>query len=499
MRVALQGRTRTVFILIVILAIAIFFRYWDITSVPPALYPDEAVNGVNALEALETGDFRSYYPDNNGREGLFMNLQALSLHRFGPEPWALRVVSGVFGVLAVLGLFFFAREFLNTRVALLSSYLGAISFWAVNFSRIGFRAVMLPAVLVWSFYFLWLGMKRGRSWAVLVSGLIYGIGFHTYISYRISPLLLMIIFIVLFVRREFAREDLWRWAFLFTLGTLLTASPLALYYMENPADFMGRAAQVSIFEDKSPLRSLLESVVKTLGMFNVYGDGNWRHNIEGRPLLFFPVGLAFLWGIFVSLKRALRKDLQSSFLLLWLAVMLIPNFFAPEGAPHALRALGALPAVLILSALGLVSVYDYVKKRVSPQSRNAVLALSLFVLLVTGLFEARAYFFHWASRPEVRAAFEEELTGISLQLNLYRDSHQYVLDNSGGVAVYSVRFLTWENRDRITFVDSLSDLPSTSTNVRIVLVRPDEALLRDLEARYPGASRLPSIPGILVP
>ena len=67
------------------------------------------MNGNNALEALETGDFKIFYPENNGREGLFINIQALSLKVFGAEPWALRIVSAIFGFLTVLGLYFLAR------------------------------------------------------------------------------------------------------------------------------------------------------------------------------------------------------------------------------------------------------------------------------------------------------------------------------------------------------------------------------------------------------
>ena len=82
-----------------------------------------------------------------------MNLQSISVNYFGAYPWALRIVSGIFGVLTVLGLFLLTRVLWGDRIALLSSYLMAISFWAVNFSRIGFRAIMLPFVLVWAFYF----------------------------------------------------------------------------------------------------------------------------------------------------------------------------------------------------------------------------------------------------------------------------------------------------------------------------------------------------------
>ena len=111
-------------LLISILIIAAFFRLYNLKEFPPGLYPDEAMNGNNALEALSSGHilkslmtfgnsgegFKVFYPENNGREGLFINIQAISVAIFGNFPWALRLVSAIFGILTVLGVYFLAKE-----------------------------------------------------------------------------------------------------------------------------------------------------------------------------------------------------------------------------------------------------------------------------------------------------------------------------------------------------------------------------------------------------
>ena len=96
-------RSAVWFWLILILVIATFFRLWQIQTIPPGLYPDEAMNGNNALEALDTGDFKVFYSENNGREGLFINIQAIFLWLFGNKPWVLRLPSVIFGLFTVLG------------------------------------------------------------------------------------------------------------------------------------------------------------------------------------------------------------------------------------------------------------------------------------------------------------------------------------------------------------------------------------------------------------
>ncbi len=80
--------TTNCLLLVIILIIASFLRLYNITETPPGLYPDEAMNGNNALEVLSTGHFKVFYPENNGREGLFINIQAVFLKFFDNKPWA---------------------------------------------------------------------------------------------------------------------------------------------------------------------------------------------------------------------------------------------------------------------------------------------------------------------------------------------------------------------------------------------------------------------------
>jgi predicted membrane-bound mannosyltransferase len=175
--------------------VASFFRFYHLDKFPPGLYPDEAMNGSNALVANSTGHYQLFYPENNGREGLFINIQALSVKFFGIHPWALRGVSAVFGVLTVLGLYLLVSELFDWQLAAISSFLLAISFWHVNFSRIGFRAIMLPFILVYAFFFMWRGIKRSNFWYFFWAGIFGGLGFYTYTSYRVAPLIAIIVFL----------------------------------------------------------------------------------------------------------------------------------------------------------------------------------------------------------------------------------------------------------------------------------------------------------------
>src|SRR3989344_2559770 len=395
--------------LILIILIASFLRFWDLKNTPPGLWSDEAMNGTNAIQALESDDWKIFYPENFGREGLFINIQALFVKALGHEPWVLRLPSAIFGLLTVFGLYFLTKELLSVRVALFASFFLATSFWHINFSRMGFRAIMAPFFLVWSFYFLFLAMRKQKEWIFALAGLIFGLGAHSYIAYRAAPL------IALLPLWKFFKE--WKLGkiknacapcmisiFIFT--AFLAALPLLWHYAQNPADFLGRTSAISIFKSANPLGQFSENLVKTLGMFNFAGDFNWRHNLAGSPQLWWPVGILFLFGIWLSFKKFKWPE---SFILLWFLVMLLPVAFSNESLPHALRAIILIPPAMIFAALGL----DWFWENIRPQLR-----IFIFIFLAATALQAYSqYFLRWAPNFNVYQSFQADITEKARWLN----------------------------------------------------------------------------------
>ena len=190
-------RSRTVFwsLLILITVAGFAIRFYDINALPSGLYPDEAMNGTNALDANRTGNYKIFYPENQGREGLFINIQAFSIKAFGSNMTALKLPSTIFGALAILGVGLLAWELFRSRyAALIAAFLVATSYWAINFSRIGFRAIMVPFVLSFSFYFFFRGLRKERFLPFILSGLFFGTGLNTYTAFRLAPFILIFLF-----------------------------------------------------------------------------------------------------------------------------------------------------------------------------------------------------------------------------------------------------------------------------------------------------------------
>ena len=473
---------KTFFFLLLILIIAGFLRLYHITTVPPGLYPDEAMNGNNALQALNTpppaGGFKVFYPENNGREGLFMNIQALSLKFFGVnEPWALRLPSNIFGILTVLGIYFLAKELFSIRVGLVSAFFLATSFWHINFSHIGFRAIMAPFFAVWALYFLLKAIRSHNTTHYIpptaysiIGGVFYGLGFYSYISYRVTPLLLLLF--VLFFAKE---KGFWKVIAIFLITTFFVALPIGLYFLQHPADFMGRTTQVSVFSSPSPLSDLAANTVKTLGMFNFKGDGNWRHNYSGSPELFWPVGILMVVGLIIGLRKIAKNKIQEgpqnrfAFLLtfLWFLLAMLPVVISNEGIPHALRSILMIPPVIILAGVGGIAAYDFLKKYIRTFLLPAAATVFLAILTFQGYY---SYFVAWANNPNVPGAFAADYVELGRKLNsLPVNIPKYIVVQAGGVSVNGMPMPT----QTVMFITG-TFLPEWQKAKNIYYVLPDE-------------------------
>ena len=63
------------YLLILILLLAVFFRFFMITTFPNGLFPDEAANGLD-INSIFHGHLQPFYERGNGREALFFWISA---------------------------------------------------------------------------------------------------------------------------------------------------------------------------------------------------------------------------------------------------------------------------------------------------------------------------------------------------------------------------------------------------------------------------------------
>lgn len=471
---------RRYFFLAIILIIAGFLRFYHLTTTPPGLYPDEAMDGANAQNVAQTGQFKVFYPEDNGREGLYVNILAVAFkYHLLPEtaPWSVRFPAAVAGVLTVWGVYLLVAELFRERdegyaIALLAAFLLAASFWDINFSRIGFRAILAPLCLTWAIYFL-IKAFRARPhdderhnrahhssagfWYAVIAGIIFSAGFYTYIAYRITPLLLLLFLIPPFFKKDWR---FWQRATVFAVTAIIVGAPIGWYFVKNPADFFGRTSEISVTSASSPIHDLLANTGKTALMFNIHGDNNWRQNVSGAPELWWPVGILFLLGLVLAaiwligwlrMKSAQKQSKAKSensgpvfgFILLfsWFILGLLPEIFSDEGIPHALRSLIAIVPTMVFAAIAGVWLYHFLHNYFARRNwRTAFVdAVAIIFLVAVAAYGYYDYFVTWAQNPNVPGAFTANYVTIGNEINaLPPDVQKYVVVNAGGVVDYGI-------------------------------------------------------------
>ncbi len=500
----------TPYVLFAILVLALFVRVYHLDSLPAGLYPDEATNGTDALLANETGDYRLLYTNNYGREGLFINLQALAIKYFGNTVPVLKFWSVVFGTLAVLGIYLLARELFARRIyALIAAFLIATSYWAINFSRIGFRAIMVTFLLTFSFYFFFRGFRTYRLRDFFVAGLFLGVGLHTYVAFRLAPLILIALIPALLLTYERFLARYWKHILIFTLGAFITAAPMFYDFFIHPDHFSSRTGAVSIFSPDINKGDFWGTFGKTFGLsmvkYNFWGDQNWRHNYPPYPILdpvtgaFFLAGFLYLiWETVTLIGLRLRDKLRDErlvrnwFLLAAFFVMLMPEFLTEEGLPHALRAIGTQMPVYLIALIPITWMVNRARHSLSG-ARFALYSLLVLSLCLSAAFNLTKYFVFFNLNPNQHGAFNQNFRNMAVYaMSLPADTMKYIVPNGGGrmmedglpVSAQPIKFLTTGKIENLVYLN-----PETvirTQNSVIILMNRDERIIERLKEKQPN-------------
>jgi 4-amino-4-deoxy-L-arabinose transferase-like glycosyltransferase len=449
-----------------------------------------------------------------------MNLIALGFMVFGVSVITLKMWAVFFGILTVAGIMMLALELFGSyRAGLVAGFLCATSFWAINFNRISFRANMLPFVLVFTFYFLFKGIRTKKFADYIWAGVFFGLGMHGYIAFRIAPAILVALLIAFLVSKKDFLRDYWNPILVFFLAAFFVALPMLLDFYFHPQYFATRSESVSVFSPKVNqghlAAALTDSIAKTFGMFNFKGDQNWRHNFPSQPEMqsfsgiFFLIGIAILlFQVFFWLYQRIRykkssDDFVTAVLLFsWLFVMLLPGILSYEGVPHSLRTIGALPAAILIATFAIEKIFNLAGKMGQKKGKifsptSIVSQIALIVLVVwSGFFSLKTYFIDWASAPQIHAAFTQNFKNIALYINsLPKETSKIVIANAGGqimddglpVSAEVIKLLTFYRAPGVVFVRPGFDTQIIKSPAKVVLMYYDGESIARVKALYPGA------------
>ena len=370
-----------------IVIVASALRLWQLGKVPLSPDWDEVSLGYNAYSILQTGKdeygkslpiiLRSF---NDYKPALYTYLAMPSIKMLGLNVEAVRLPSAIFGILTVLAVFFLTKQlFKKNNIALLSSFLLAISPWHIQFSRVAFEANVGVALNVFGILFFLKAFKK--PWFLILSALMLGLSLHVYQSEKVFVPLLIAILVFSFrkdfflIRKKYIYTSLVVFAFIFL--------PLASFILTN-SDALSRAKGVSIFSNSSIIEATTARIARdranndilglildnrriefakyTIGGYLSHLDFNWlfiagdiaRHHAPGMGLMYL-VELPFLLAGIYTLVFGNFDKTTKIFTVLWFLIVPIPASVTND-IPHAVRTINFLPVLQILTAIGIISL-----------------------------------------------------------------------------------------------------------------------------------------------
>lgn len=360
-------------------------RFLGLEKVPYGLSTDETLGGLHVACLAQTGasaDGQRWPLFATGLGGgLYTPAYLYTLFAwtrlFGLSITALRGLSAAASLGAIVGLGLLARTVGDNRAARLAMAAAALSPWSFQVSRLADDAPMAPTLLVWGVY-LFLRSRR-VGWAI-GGGVMMALAAYTYPPVRIQAALVTLL--LLAVERKRLRPA----RLVAFLGSMIAlAIPLILRMFDS--NFLGRTKALSILNAAyvganrghlTPasfvVMQLLDNLLAHLRPSYLFftGDANLRHStqIMGELGWLDILGAACLGvAISVLILRAFhlgrggdpppsRLWLVAGCAALAFGFGVLPAALCSEGIPHALRSMGAWPAVALFTGATLSAVWS---------------------------------------------------------------------------------------------------------------------------------------------
>jgi len=458
-----MNRTWSLWAITAVLLMGAFARLVAFGDAPAGLQHDEIYDALDGVGIIERGDFALYYPDNQGREGGYMWLNALSALFLGRNTLMVRYASFALDMLTLALLYRVGVLMFNKRVALMATAFAAGSFWTISIARIGLRPVLLPTVVlaVWlclySLFFRVISQKARWRIAIL-AGIFTGFALYTYTSsFALYPSLVVFFGAMLIFKRQLILS---RWREILVMGIIATAIMIPMIAIRLSPEGTTRLGLVTRPLDdfrKGLPDELITNAIRLVGMPAFFGDPEWRYNIAERPLFLAPIGMLVYIGI-IGVFFVMCKNPLNAFLLALLLFGLTPSLVTVS-APSWLRVILTMPSIMLCLAVGI----DLLGRLFRGRYQTAVIwGIGVGCVVITLIADWRAYFIEWATHPEVMSIYRDDLEQLG----------HFLATNDTDLALVAV-----PNADLDALTYYLGRIPPQNLRQQLVFFQSESALV----------------------
>ena len=337
-------------------------RLCQLETIPADIGWDLPYNYTDGLSILG-GEYRIFFPANQGREGMFFYLIAL-VARFSPlSHFSIKLTSALVGTATIPALFLLGRRLFNSSVGLVAAAFLAVNRWHIVLSRSGFRVSLLPLFVILTLFAVARALQSHRPFDFGLAGLAMGLGVHTYTAFTFSVLAVFAALALWACSTDRSQwRSLWTLVALTAVVALVVYAPLLRFALERPDQYLQRVSLQRRLLTGDPSRQemtlpiLLENVRTSLLMYHVNGDHNVRFNVPFYRHFGLVSGVLLVLGLFYTVRR--WRQGSNSLLLVMFFTMIAPMTLAmfPHEMPNIFRAAGTIGPALLLTAVPLLAV-----------------------------------------------------------------------------------------------------------------------------------------------
>lgn len=379
--------TREVVAVLVLLAIAVALRLFDLGNLPLQLHNDEMSCGLSARRFLDAVSPPLFHTGWARCPNLGYALTSLPMRLLGATVIGLRASSVALGMASLLGLTVLVRALFGPRAAVIALALTVSYPWHVHLSRTGFHYVQAATATVGTLALVAVALRSRRLVWFAAAGVCLGVGLQTYYAARLVPLLLMAWLVVTAWLRPGSRRLV-----LVGLGTTLvaaaiTCAPLVPYFIRHPHELVDRTRSVLVFSSSnathvagvvgsSKLADILAyQLTRVAAVPFVGGDTSNQFHFIGPlvpRLLQVPFVVGLLLGVW-SLLRSWRRrtdpaaedpaPLGHALLWLWIGLTLVVGGVLTIDPPFTPRLSSLALAFMIPPAVAFDRVIAWPRRR----------------------------------------------------------------------------------------------------------------------------------------
>lgn len=394
----------THFVLVVIVILAGFLRFYKLDQIPASLNWDEVAAGYNAFTIANWGadEYGNKFPITftsfgDDKHPVHIYITSIVVKIFGLSDFNTRSSSALVGTLSVLAIFFLSKEFLKSNLAgLLSALFLAVSPYHIHFSRGLWENNFALLFLISGLALFYLGL-RNKSHLLPFSFLFFGLSFFSYHSAKV--VVPIVVLLVCLINIKYILQN--RVALISLL--LVTLFFGILIIKDTRILGFARMGQTKFSEEQTiksggKLNLIFDNYKKHFTYSYLFEKGDQGPRASVKVIgQFYKVDLILLSIGLLAL--ILKKRWQAlSVILLWLILSPIPSSVSSV-EPSAIRGIFMIAPVLLLSASGAEALIGLFK--------NKWLKMLMFVIILTFLSrEALNYLNYYSKVYPVKEAIE---------------------------------------------------------------------------------------------